>query len=453
VSAIIEREVELTRRLDLLKRDLEVRHDFTPFAAFKSIDRHSEGAINSRNLTHFMSAQGYYPTEKETLNIIRRMDTSCAAAVSYNDFADYLRGHGSAEACSPLPRSSSVERTRSPSKLEIESPKRSSSANRTSPVKRRSSGASACKPVIVKKKLCCDVCTIKCYPASCIGDCCDDCVCYPYVRPSLCWPYYSPYCRTYIPYCAPVRCSSPVRCISPVRRSGLPLCSGQEYDLVRALHDIIKEERDLESAKIAMARRSDFNFNDAFKILDPLSRGFINLADLRDGLSSIGVYPSSSDMELFIKRYEKYGARNVRYAEFCEAFTPKTDSYLASELNRRRSNYFTQTRYSQRDECFAAGTRVEFRSLWNTHFKVEAMCESIRQRLRSIPHFDLYAAFLSCDLYDDGVISKDELRRFIDSRGFYVSDTDAKQLADKMDRDRDGVVSYGEVTCKALISY
>jgi len=43
------------------------------------------------------------------------------------------------------------------------------------------------------------------------------------------------------------------------------------------------------------------------------------------------------------------------------------------------------------------------------------------------------------------VITKEELRRFIDSRGFCVTDTDAQQLVDKMDRDRDGRVTYSEV--------
>lgn len=131
-------------------------------------------------------------------------------------------------------------------------------------------------------------------------------------------------------------------------------------------------------------------------------------------------------MELFIKRYDKFNERKVRFADFCDAFTPQTDSYYASALNRRRSNYYSPSKYGGRDDCFEAGTRVEFRSVWNTHFKVEAMCEGIRQRLRSLPCFDLYSAFLTCDLYNDGVISKDELRRLMECRGFFVTDTDAK---------------------------
>jgi len=51
ISGILERELELIRRLDLLKRELELRYDFSAYAAFKTIDRYTEGAINVQNLT------------------------------------------------------------------------------------------------------------------------------------------------------------------------------------------------------------------------------------------------------------------------------------------------------------------------------------------------------------------------------------------------------------------
>ena len=286
-----------------------------------------------------------------------------------------------------------------------------------------------------------------CYPVRC--DPCRPLACDP-CRPLICDPCRPLACDPCRPLacdpCRPLICDPcrPVVCdpCRPVCRPCLP--SNTEYELVKGLYDIIREERDLESAKINLARRSDFNFYDAFKIFDPTSKGYVTIADLREGLAAIGVFPTSSDMELFIKRYDKYNERKVRFSDFCEAFTPQTDSYYASALNRRRSNYWAKP-CGARDDCFEAGTRVEFRSVWNTHFKVEAMCEGIRQRLRSIPSFDLYNAFLTCDLYSDGVITKDELRRFIDCRGFCVTDTDAQQLVDKMDRDKDGRVTYSEV--------
>lgn len=461
----MEREIELIRRLDTLKRELEIRYDFSPYAAFKTIDRFTEGAITTSNITLFLRGQGYYPTEREAISIIRRMDTSSAASISYSDFTDFLRGHGSADiysqTSSPAKRTKSADRTSGSKRETLRdslAKARSSSSIRTSP--KRQSPKAACCSSCEKKPSACERVRSSCSPVR---------SCYPVVafreppvycrepiycrEPVICRPascFECP-CRKYhscrldscLCRCRLSSCSHP-SCSCICRPCGPSLCSSKEYDLVKGLYDIIREERDLESAKINLAKRPDFNLSDAFKIFDTSSRGYVTLGDLRDGLAAIGVFPTTSDVELYIKRYDRFGERKIRFSEFSESLTPSTDPYTSSTLNRRRSNYFTSSRFSARDDCFEAGTRLEFRSAWNTHFKVEAMCEGIRQRLRALPCFDLYSAFLTCDLYNDGVISKDELKRLIDCRGFYVNDTDAKHLIDKMDRDRDGVVSYQE---------
>lgn len=376
------------------------------------------------------------------------MDTSCAASVSYTDFSDFMRGHGSADmhqsACADMGSSSKL---------------RSQSAGRCSPLKKTAANdsfyksARSSKHNYSPKKSNCGACLaksvtnlrqsspirqpspqrscspVKCCPVRACSPCREPAVC----RPSCCDPCYLSTCSYICRPCGPA------------------LCSGKEYDLVKALYDIIREERDLETAKINLARRADYNLYDAFRIFDTTNRGFITLGELRDGLAAIGLYPSTSDIELYIKRYDRQGDRRLRFSDFSDSFTPSTDLYSASTLNRRHSNNYPVSRFSARDDCFDAGTRIEFRAAWNTHFKVEAMCEGIRQRLRALPCFDLYSAFLTCDLYHDSVVSKDELRRLIDCRGFCVTETDAKHLVDKMDRDRDGVVSYSEV--QTLISF
>lgn len=70
----------------------------------------------------------------------------------------------------------------------------------------------------------------------------------------------------------------------------------------------------------------------------------------------------------------------------------------------------------------------------------------MRQRLYKRPGFNIYEAFITCDLNDNGSISKDELRRIIESRGFYVSEKEVSQLVEKIDKDRDGRISYSEVS-------
>lgn len=91
--------------------------------------------------------------------------------------------------------------------------------------------------------------------------------------------------------------------------------------------------------------------------------------------------------------------------------------------------------------------------MWRTHFKTESYSESLRQRLYKRPGFNLYEAFISCDLNDDGTVSREELRRLIESRGFYVSDKEVNQLVEKLDKDRDGRISYSEVRLAPELEY
>ena len=58
------------------------------------------------------------------------------------------------------------------------------------------------------------------------------------------------------------------------------------------------------------------------KIFDTYNRGEVCSYDLKDGLSVIGVYPTSEEVDLFIQRYDTNKDRVLRFSEFSTAFTP-----------------------------------------------------------------------------------------------------------------------------------
>jgi len=92
--AVIEREVNLQRRLETLKRDLELGLDYTAMAAFRSVDRFNSGVITTVNLGAFLRDNGHFATEGELLAIIRRIDTDGDADVDYAELAEFLRPLG-----------------------------------------------------------------------------------------------------------------------------------------------------------------------------------------------------------------------------------------------------------------------------------------------------------------------------------------------------------------------
>ncbi len=91
VTDIIEKEITLLRRLDILKKDLQSRYDYSSYAAFRSLDKYNDGFVNTHSLASFLKSNGHFATDKEVLAIIRRIDTDGDAKLSFEEFSDFLR--------------------------------------------------------------------------------------------------------------------------------------------------------------------------------------------------------------------------------------------------------------------------------------------------------------------------------------------------------------------------
>jgi Ca2+-binding EF-hand superfamily protein len=396
VLDVLEKEIDLARRLDLLKRELESRYDFSSLAAYRSVDRYNDGRINTFNLGTFLRNCGHYASETELLAIVRRMDTDGDANLSYSEFAEYIR---SGSPCIPSrgafeasERAASAERYR---RRLMESSYRASSPLRpaTSPVRASFSATRHASPL----------------------------------RPSS-------------PYRSPVRMSpEPRRYTSPSRKPVLGL--RDEDELINGLRDMIRVENDIEREKTKLAGNPDFNLTDAFKMFDTNYNGYVCTTELREGLAAIGIFPTSEELDLFITRYDTSGDRRLNFREFSDAFLA-LDAYYASMAERRGSNH----RYPiyRRDDCFSACTAADFKAVWRTHMRSETQAEATRQRLQRQPYFNVYEAFNSLDQNDSGAISRDEFKRLIQSRGFYVSEKEATEIVEKMDRNKNGRVSFAE---------
>jgi len=399
VLDILEKEIDLQRRLDILKRELEIRYDFSSLAAYRSVDRYNDGRINTNNLGAFLRNCGHYAAETELLAIVRRVDTDGDAQISYSEFAEFIRS------------------TNPPSRAAMEDAERSmraSSAMRQSQQERRSSPL---RPATSPRAFSASRHTSPLRPAS------------PFRHSSPARP--SP---------------EPVRYSSPSRKPVLNL--RDEDELVNGLRDLIRNENDIEREKVSLGLKPDFNLTDAFKIFDVNYCGHICVTELREGLAAIGVFPTSEELDLFITRYDTSGDRRLNMREFSDAFLA-LDAYYANMVERRGSNH----RYPlyRRDDCFMPDTQLEFRAVWRTHFRAEVAAEATRQRLQRMPYFNVFEAFNSLDQNDSGCISRDEFKRLIMSRGFYVSEKEATEIVEKMDKNKDGRVSFAEVSLSKLI--
>jgi Ca2+-binding EF-hand superfamily protein len=139
IASVIEKEIDLQRRLESLKRELEVQYDYSPYAAFRSVDRYNSGRVDQVNLGSFLRQNGHYSSEMELLAIVRRIDTDGDAILLYSEWADFLRPAvpGPRPLTSTPPRAMGSSPYRSSSPLKSSSPMRGSRASpiRSSPVR------------------------------------------------------------------------------------------------------------------------------------------------------------------------------------------------------------------------------------------------------------------------------------------------------------------------------
>lgn len=89
----------------------------------------------------------------------------------------------------------------------------------------------------------------------------------------------------------------------------------------------------LETQKIQLTRRQDFNLVDAFTLFDVDGNGKIDATEVYDGLTQIleqkGI--ARKDVNNFMRVFNKDQDGQLKHSEFCDAFLP-IDAMLASKL-------------------------------------------------------------------------------------------------------------------------
>ena len=110
----------------------------------------------------------------------------------------------------------------------------------------------------------------------------------------------------------------------------------------------------------------------------------------------------------------------------------------------RRPSTHQRINVYKKDDVFAYSTGCSYKDLLRTMISTEGAAEATRQQLDRDPYFDSQEAFRQCDQSQNGRVGKDDIRYFMESRGNYISDSEARTLASKMDINRDGIVTRSE---------
>jgi Ca2+-binding EF-hand superfamily protein len=407
LARVYDKEINYLRKVELLKEDLTMRYDWSFLEAFKLIDAERIGAIDFDSAYIFLKRNHIIAAESDILALLRRADKDGDGKISYAEFVDALTPFDPYTGSSVRRSMVAEERARS------STPQR---ANRSALSQSGIHNTTSKKPSNVD--------------------------------------YYDYLSSSNGKNRSVERASSPTRqstyqtpkkgglssstYISPSKEYKSPLKEIEESQLARALKEQADLDRDLENLKNELSLKSDYNLLDAFRFFDQEGRGFITKTELRFGFNEFGLYPTSDECYLIMRKYDTDNDGLLRYADFAEMMTPKASEY-ANILNDRIPTYADKNRLNL---VFTYTTKNSMKLVLNSILKNENASEDIRLRLNRRPLFSVYESFKALDKSDKGFVSLSEFKDMLIENGIYASYKDLDNLVHRYDKNQDGRVSY-----------
>ena len=205
-------------------------------------------------------------------------------------------------------------------------------------------------------------------------------------------------------------------------------------EFVKILKEIIFLEREIESSKIELALKSDFNIIDAFKMLDIRGAGAISQEDMKMGLCHNLNFSSfdSDDIYMLFRRFDAQNVGHLTYQDFNRLVLPFSREYAG--LITDRADFYSR-RLTDLTQYFNFDTRKEMIAFWNLLFQTERSIENLRMSLRSRPGFNFRDIFEYFSRTQTGVILESNLRDVLAENGFYITERELQGLMYRMDRD------------------
>ena len=237
---------------------------------------------------------------------------------------------------------------------------------------------------------------------------------------------------------------SPYRTASPLRECTHCCCNScccccvekrRRMNLFQLLKDIVEKDAMIESIKESLAFCTDANLPDLFDFFDYSRKNAIGPMDLAETLKELEIFLSICDLKILYKRFDKDLDGRFDYDEFCDLILPRKYSIAKLMNERYPPSYFLG---------FCCETKKNLSALFNAFVDAEKSNDRLRQILSSTPNCSPYDSFNMIKKEFNTEIYKEDLEKFMEQNGKYMTLFESELLMQRLDKNQDGVVSYDE---------
>ena len=209
------------------------------------------------------------------------------------------------------------------------------------------------------------------------------------------------------------------------------------------IKDVMTFETQIEHAKIELAMYNEFNVEDAFRIFELDGRGFVNVADLKYGLSLLGIYATPNDVKLLMRRVDLKHKGHLSFGDFFDLVTPFEKDYRSMIENRATCERVLLQ--CGKENAFGIRTKICLQNLLRLIINAESELEHRRMEIVNDVTNVAKEAFRKMDRNGLGKVNDQEMNEYLQRNGVFCSERENGLVFIRFDRNRDGKVELWEL--------
>ena len=218
--------------------------------------------------------------------------------------------------------------------------------------------------------------------------------------------------------------------------------------LNKYLKNLMDAEKRIEDLKMELAMRDDFNCEDAFRIFEKNNKGFLTNEDLKNGLISLDIYATDSDIRSLMKRYDLNKKGFLNYVDFFDMIVPYEKDFRNLVEDKSPKSCCA----CKSPDIFMFTTKLFLKNLFKDLIDYENKLNLMKKNY-DIINMNLRDIFNSIDISNIGVLTIDNLLGYLDKNELLDNKKDGNLLFIRFDKNRDGNVDFEEFEDEFKIDY
>lgn len=216
----------------------------------------------------------------------------------------------------------------------------------------------------------------------------------------------------------------------------------KEDQVILFLRTIMETETVIEKTKEDLAAHPDFNVDDTYSLFERDNKNMLIESDIKSGLNLFLLYPTKEELHLILSKYDLMKIGGINYSDFFDMVTP-FDKNIRDIIENRIPKGIPSS--ENKSDIYSSATKTYLITLLRLLISSENRIESLRKKFSTKKEVTLKNVFSQMNQSNKEYITVYDLEKYLKQNGVVFNQKQVDLLYIRLDRNRDGRLSYEEL--------